>query len=75
MTSKVSAPHWVKSTYSNFNGNCVEVADFADGRIGVRDSKDPSSPVLVFSTDEWNTMLDAIKSSSPEGLLPSSMAG
>lgn len=40
---------WFKSSYSGPNGNeCVEVADLGAGGIGVRDSKDPSGPVLTF---------------------------
>lgn len=34
--------------------DCVEVA-FLDGElVGVRDSKNPTGPALVFTTHEWN---------------------
>lgn len=44
---------WRKSTYSNGQGGCVEVADGFDGIVPVRDSKDPDGPALVFSADAW----------------------
>ena len=40
-----------KSTFSDNNG-CVELADVGDGTVAVRDSKDPSGPVLRFTRHE-----------------------
>ena len=48
---------WIKSSLSFSNGNCVEVASLPDGGIGVRDSKDPSGPVLQFTPGEWHAFL------------------
>jgi Domain of unknown function (DUF397) len=49
---------WRKSSYSGYNGNCVEVADLGAGRIGVRDSKaGAGSPVLQFSRADWAAFL------------------
>lgn len=44
---------WRKSSYSGGNGNssCVEVA--FQGRVGVRDSKNVSGPVLEFPAPAW----------------------
>jgi hypothetical protein len=52
-----SDPHWIKSSLSLSNGNCVEVASLPGGQIGVRDSKDPEGPVLRFTSDEWRAFL------------------
>jgi hypothetical protein len=50
---------WRKSTYSANNG-CVEVA-LLSGRVAVRDSKQPSGPVLAFTPVEWQAFVDAIR--------------
>ncbi|MEU3456366.1 DUF397 domain-containing protein [Micromonospora sp. NPDC006766] len=43
---------WRKSSRSGSNGECVEVAGFADS-IGVRDSKDRQGPALSFDPASW----------------------
>jgi hypothetical protein len=47
---------WVKSSYSYANGNCVEVQR-EDTRVSVRDSKDPSGPVLTFTVERWQAFI------------------
>lgn len=54
----LSCAVWRKSTYSGNNG-CVEVA-FVDGQVGVRDSKDPEGPMLVFTAHEWEAFLAGV---------------
>jgi hypothetical protein len=55
-----SGLHWVKSSLSYSNGNCVEVASLTDGEIGMRDSKDPGGPVLRFTQDEWRAFVGGV---------------
>ena len=51
------AIRWQKSSYSLGAGECVEFAEFGPDAIGVRDSKDPSGPVLTFSRNEIRAFL------------------
>ncbi|MGH3888609.1 MAG: DUF397 domain-containing protein [Pseudonocardiaceae bacterium] len=44
---------WRKSSYSTFEGNCVEFADLDHGGYAVRDSKEPAGPVLSCSPVQW----------------------
>lgn len=44
--------NWRASTRSSDDGQCVEVRR-VDDTIEVRDSRDRSGPVLVFTFDEW----------------------
>jgi hypothetical protein len=56
-----SDSHWIKSSLSFSNGNCVEVASLPDGEIGVRDSKDPEGAVLRFTSSEWHAFLGGVR--------------
>ncbi|MEV4575910.1 DUF397 domain-containing protein [Nonomuraea jabiensis] len=42
---------WQKATFSNSQGNCVEFARLAPDVVAMRDSKNPTGPVLVFERD------------------------
>ncbi|GIH12387.1 DUF397 domain-containing protein [Rugosimonospora africana] len=51
---------WHKSSRSSGNGNCVEVA-ILDDTVAVRDTKDRSGPVLVFTPAEWSAFVAGAK--------------
>lgn len=55
---------WRKSSRSNHGveGNCVETATLGD-RVAMRDSKDPTGPVLAFTRAEWRVFLGSIRAS------------
>ncbi len=59
----LSAAEWRKSTYSNAQSNCVEVAANLAGIVAVRDSKDPHGPALIFTPGQWQTFTAGVKSS------------
>lgn len=74
---RTPGPHWVKSSLSFSNGNCVEVAWQKSSQstfngncveagtcphgILVRDSKHPDGPVLAFTPAEWDAFLGGVR--------------
>jgi hypothetical protein len=55
----LSRAAWRKGTRSGNNG-CVEVA-FVEDQVAVRDSKDRSGPVLVFTAHEWEAFIGGVR--------------
>lgn len=55
----LSSAVWRKSTYS-CTGNCVEVA-YVDNHVAVRDSKDRSGPLIIFTPAEWDAFLSGVR--------------
>jgi len=47
---------WRKSSYSS-NGNCVEVALLSSGQVAIRDSKNPTGPILELNANDWQAFL------------------
>jgi Domain of unknown function (DUF397) len=53
---------WRKSSWSAYNGNCVEVAGLGAGLIAVRDTKQlGTGPVLCFDQTAWDSFLAGVK--------------
>jgi hypothetical protein len=60
--AQVREASWLKSSFSGYNGNCVEIARLQPDRIGVRDTKDNGAgPVLIFTIREWNAFISGAK--------------
>ncbi|MFH8555417.1 DUF397 domain-containing protein [Streptomyces celluloflavus] len=58
------SPRWFKSSYSNNGGDCIEVAAnlvVTRGVVPVRDSKNPSGPVLDFPADAFSSFVAGVK--------------
>lgn len=51
---------WFKSSRSSTGKECVEVAHLGSGLVGLRDSKNPSGPALVFGPAGWDAFLTGI---------------
>ncbi|KAA6214421.1 DUF397 domain-containing protein [Streptomyces albofaciens JCM 4342] len=55
------SPRWVKSSYSNNGGQCIEIATnlvTTHGVIPVRDSKNPDGPALALTPGAWAELVD-----------------
>jgi hypothetical protein len=59
---------WVKSRYSNAEGNCVEVAR-VDGGVAMRNSRDPDGPALVYTNAEVAAFVAGAKAGEFDHLL------
>jgi hypothetical protein len=51
---------WRKSSYSMTNGHCLEAARLEGGRLGVRDSRAASGPILRITPGAWKTFVAAL---------------
>lgn len=53
---------WWKSSWSAYNGSCLEIGDLGAGWVGVRDSKaGPDGGVLTFTHADWAAFLQTFK--------------
>ncbi|MER6322496.1 DUF397 domain-containing protein [Streptomyces sp. ARC32] len=49
---------WIKSSYSTSSGpDCVEVATPDESHVLVRDSKNPTGPLLALTATTWTAFL------------------
>ncbi|RDI55769.1 DUF397 domain-containing protein [Nocardia mexicana] len=61
MTIQLSGAEWFKSSRSAQGRECVEVAWLDAGHVGVRDSKNPEGPALVFCPGEWDAFTVGVR--------------
>ncbi|MEV4746934.1 DUF397 domain-containing protein [Streptosporangium sp. NPDC049248] len=61
--NKIDLPDvaWYKSSQSDGQNNCVEVAMLAQRYVAVRDSKDKNGPALIFAAGQWETFIGSVK--------------
>jgi predicted secreted Zn-dependent protease len=59
--------NWQKAHRSAHNGECVEVA--VEKMVAVRDSKNPTGPVLRYTSEEWNAFVEGVKNGEFDDLI------
>ena len=59
MAPPKSSTQWLRSRRCE-SGSCVEVAKVGD-QIAMRDSKDPNSPILLFTGAEWDAFVEGVQ--------------
>ncbi|MFL6123423.1 DUF397 domain-containing protein [Actinophytocola sp.] len=52
---------WLKSSFSDHNGSCVEVALLGTA-VGIRDSKDTGWPHLTVGSAGWAAFIESLRS-------------
>ncbi|MFJ4621803.1 DUF397 domain-containing protein [Streptomyces sp. NPDC088812] len=60
---------WIKSSHSNAEGNCVELAVLEGGDVAVRNSRDPEGPALVYTPAEVAAFVAGAKGGEFDHLL------
>jgi hypothetical protein len=53
--------HWRKSSYSQGENNCVEIAEATAGGRWLRDTKNRSQPAHYFTASEWMAFVKGVK--------------
>jgi hypothetical protein len=55
--AKLSQLSWTKARSSTVNGQCVEISSVADGRVAMRNSRDPDGLILIYTATEFRAFL------------------
>jgi hypothetical protein len=60
-SSDASPRDWRKSSFSWANSDCVAVASRSGGVVRVRDTKNPSGPMLAFDRVQWEAFVGGLR--------------
>jgi hypothetical protein len=61
VTIGLTGARWFKSAHSGTGNECVEVAWLEAGHVGVRDSKNPTGPALIFAPGQWDAFAAGVR--------------
>jgi hypothetical protein len=60
---------WRKSSISNSQGTCVELARLGGGEFAVRNSRNPEGPALIYTRAEIAALIEGVKRGEFDDLL------
>ena len=67
--TELSGAGWRKSSASNSQGACVELAKLASGEFAVRNSRNPEGPALIYTRAEIAALIEGVKMGEFDDLL------
>jgi len=67
--TELSSAGWRKSSASNSQGACVELAKLASGEFAVRNSRNPEGPALIYTRAEIAALIEGVKMGEFDDLL------
>jgi hypothetical protein len=67
--AQLSGAAWRKSSISNSQGACVELARLGTGEFAVRNSRHPDGPALIYTSAEIAALIDGVKLGEFDDLL------
>ncbi len=67
--AELPAAAWRKSSASNSQGACVELAELASGEFAVRNSRNPGGPALIYTRAEIEALIAGVKMGEFDDLL------
>jgi hypothetical protein len=70
MHDRTPPPVWRKSSASNPQGNCVELAVLGPDRVGMRNSRDPHGAVLDCPPEALGAFLASVRDGALDGIGP-----
>jgi Domain of unknown function (DUF397) len=67
--TELADARWRKSSVSNSQGACVELARLDDGEFAVRNSRNPEGPALIYTQAEIAALIEGVKQGEFDDLL------
>jgi hypothetical protein len=67
--TELSGAGWRKSSASNSQGACVELAKLGSGEFAVRNSRHPEGPALIYTHAEIVALVEGVKMGEFDDLL------
>lgn len=67
--AELTGAAWRKSSISNSQGACVELARLRSGEFAVRNSRNPEGPALIYTRAEIAALIEGAKSGDFDDLL------